>query len=100
MVLVDVVAQLLDLPGEATIYAAGGHLASLGSTAVVAFEPEDGSVPAEAEAEGLAYVLEVDEAQEVVRVWSAWRDGRIPSIEEATQAILFYAANDAFMPLT
>jgi hypothetical protein len=44
------------------------------------------------------YLLEVDIAQEVVEVWSTWRDGATPTAEEATLAIIYYAEHDAYQP--
>ena len=54
----DIVEQLDELDPEATIYAERPWLAS--SRALVALEPEDGSLPDGAE--GMAYFLEVDAA--------------------------------------
>lgn len=46
-----------------------------------------------------AYLLEVDLAKEVIRVWSEWRDGAVPTSEEATQAVIFYGEHDSYQPL-
>ncbi|MFD0730914.1 hypothetical protein [Planotetraspora mira] len=43
-----------------------------------------------------AHLLKVGIAQEVVEVWSAWRDGAPPTPEEATLAIIYYAEHDAY----
>jgi hypothetical protein len=40
---------------------------------------------------GFAYFLEVELAKEAIEVWSAWRAGAKPSIDEATRAVLYYA---------
>lgn len=46
-----------------------------------------------------AYLLEVDLALEVLEVWSAWRDGAMPSGSEAAGAVIHYAIHDAFAPI-
>lgn len=51
-------------------------------------------------ADGLVYFLEVDIAREVIEVWSAWRDGRVPTVEERVAAVTFYADHDAYLPVT
>jgi hypothetical protein len=96
MTLSALIERLDGLDEDDTIYAVGGPDADGNSPAVAAFEPEDGSLPAEAE--GMAYVLEVAVAREVVDVWREWRDGREPALDERVAAILYYARNDAYMP--
>jgi hypothetical protein len=96
MTLRDIISRLGEFDREHTIYADGGPAAALDDPAVVAFEPDDGSLPAEAN--GLDYFLEVSLAQEVLVVWKSWRDGREPSIDEAHEAVAYYATNDAYMP--
>jgi hypothetical protein len=61
--------------------------------AVVAHDAETTRV------DGLRYFLEVDLAREVLQVWSAWRDGRKPSLDDAVVAIIYYAQRDAFLPV-
>lgn len=51
-------------------------------------------------ASGFRLVLEVAVAREVVEVWSAWRGGREPSPDEAAAAVIHYAENDAYLPVT
>lgn len=48
--------------------------------------------------QGFAYLLEVSAAKDAVRVWSEWRQGRSPTVDEATDAVLYYAEHDAFQP--
>jgi hypothetical protein len=50
-------------------------------------------------AQGMEYLLEVVLARDVVRVWSQWRDGRVPTLEEKVAAIVYYAKHDAFLPV-
>jgi hypothetical protein len=96
MTLRDVLAQLEDLDEDSTIYVDGGAEAELAARAVVDVEPEDGGIPADAD--GLDYLLEVSLAKEVLDVWRQWRDGRSPSVVERHEAVMYYAANDAYLP--
>lgn len=48
---------------------------------------------------GHRYLLEVNIAIEVIEVWSAWRDGVVPSPEVATLAVIHYAETDAYQPV-
>jgi hypothetical protein len=88
----DVIRDLDRLDDDDTIYAE----APAGSArAVVAREPDDGTLPQEAI--GLHYFLEVDVAKDAIRVWSEWR-GVTPSADEKLAAVIYYAVNDAFLP--
>jgi hypothetical protein len=82
--LAEVVEQLEALDPGATIYAARPWRAK--ARAVVAVEPDDGSVPREAA--GLDYFLEVDVALEAATVSNA---------RTRIERVLHYAANDAFL---
>ncbi len=64
------------------------------SDAVVCVAPEDGGSP-----DGFTYLLEVHLARDVLHVWTSWRDGRQPSLEEAAQAVIHYAQYDAYEPV-
>jgi hypothetical protein len=90
--LLDVISELASADSEATIYAAVPFAPH--SAAMVCVEREDGGSPA-----GLSYLLEVDLAHDVLDVWARWRDGKEPTPEEATQAIIHYAVHDAYEPL-
>lgn len=48
---------------------------------------------------GMKYLLEVSLVRDALRVWSEWRQGRVPSIEEQIGAVVYYANHDAFQPL-
>jgi hypothetical protein len=48
---------------------------------------------------GLDYLLETDLAQDVVEVWSLWRNGILPTAEQATLAVIHYGENDAYQPV-
>jgi hypothetical protein len=94
MTLREAIARLDELPQDATIYAESTEPTA---RAVVAVEPEDGSVPDDAA--GLVYFLEVALAREAVDVWRRWRPGRSPSVDDRLAAVTYYAANDAWLPL-
>jgi hypothetical protein len=96
MTLAELLDRASELDDELTIYAGGGPDATASSRAVAAAEPEDGSVPPDAE--GLEYLLEADQAKEVIDVWSEWRDGAQPSTQDRVEAVTYYAKNDAFLP--
>jgi hypothetical protein len=50
--------------------------------------------------EGTEYVLEVSLMRNVIKVWSAWRNGAVPSIPQACEAVLHYAERDAYLPVS
>ena len=90
----EVVRSLDELPREAIFYIPRECNPSLVSpeTPVLLVTAD------EAQPEGWRYFLEVIIAREVLEVWSSWRDGRVPSPEEALSAIAYYAENDAYRP--
>ncbi len=90
MTLRDLVTKLSELPDEHTIYAQGDPPSA---TSVAESRPR-GPIPI-----GLKYVLEVELAREVVEIWSNWRSGRVPSTDEALEAILYYAKHDTYQPV-
>lgn len=49
--------------------------------------------------DGWTYLLELWIAQEVLEVWSAWRDGRVPTPAEGAEAVAHYAEYDAYQPV-
>ncbi|MCP3883011.1 MAG: hypothetical protein GY701_32125 [Sulfitobacter sp.] len=98
--LVDVVAKLPAIPGGdrfepgPTIFATrpwGPDSDAL----VLSEEVVDGAAPS---APSFVYLCEVLIANEVLDVWSSWRDGRRPSHVEAVDAVIYYAVNDAYQP--
>jgi hypothetical protein len=48
---------------------------------------------------GFHLLLEVSIVREVLGVWSAWREGRVPDADEAAAAVIHYAENDAYQPV-
>ena len=53
----------------------------------------------EASDDGLRYFLEVALARDAVDVWSAWRDGAEPTLDDKLMAISYYATQDAYLPV-
>src|SRR2546425_512865 len=90
----DLVADLEDLDGELSIWAAPRWRAS--SLAVVACEPGDGTVPAAAP--GMTFLCTVADARRIVRQRAAWTPGRPSSLAEQCDAIIYYAVYDEAQP--
>jgi hypothetical protein len=88
----EVVGSLNDRGGELTIYAPLSRPLTPASRVTVARE---GQVIDE----GLHYFLEVRLAAEALAVWSEWRSGRKPTVDEAVDAVEWYADHDAYMPV-
>ena len=88
----DVVGALDELDEDAVIYTDGRSTAA--RAAVVA----EGDVE-QAKADGLRYFLEVVLAKDAVAVWSEWRGGAEPTTDDKLEAIVYYAQNDAYLPL-
>lgn len=88
----QVIEHLPETDDELTIYLPPDRPVQPGTPAVVMLE-EDGDPPA-----GMRYFLEVDLAQDVLRVWSEWRHDRAPTLAEACVALEYYATHDAFLP--
>jgi hypothetical protein len=92
MRLIDAIADLDGLPRKATIYVPGAAPTITRDTEVV-LVPSGGDVP-----DGWIYLLELLIVREVLEVWSAWRGGRAPSPDEASDAVIYYAEYDAYQP--
>jgi hypothetical protein len=88
----DVVGALLELDEENVIYTDGTSPA-----ARAAVLPETDA--AAAKAEGLRYFLEVALARDAVDVWSEWRAGAEPTVDDKLMAISYYATHDAYLPV-
>jgi hypothetical protein len=86
---VDVIPALASADPEAVIYASAPLTPH--SEAMVCAE---GASPV-----GLDYLLEVALVREVLRVWANWRQGRLPTAEEAARAVIHYAQQDACEPV-
>ena len=79
---------------ELTVYAPAGVRVSP-ETPVYLVDDEAEEPPA-----GTEYVLEVSLMKEVIEVWSAWRNGIVPTIPQASEAVLHYAKYDAYLPVS
>ena len=94
MTLREVIVRLGEFEDEQTIYA---ESATPTARAAVATEPEDGAPPTAAA--GLPYLLEIAAAREAIEVWKAWRPGQAPSLDDKLEAVIYYAENDAWLPV-
>jgi hypothetical protein len=90
----EVIERLDQFGDDETIYAESTRPTA---RAVVAPEPDDGSVPPVAA--GLTYLLEVAAAREAIDVWRAWRNGKAPTPNDELKAVTYYAENDAWLPV-
>jgi len=86
----EAIKDLAELPREATIYVAEGT--TLTGAVPVLLVGRGAKAPP-----GWRYFLEVLIAREVLEVWSSWHNDRMPSPEEADEAIIYYAENDAYI---
>ncbi|WP_330301855.1 MULTISPECIES: hypothetical protein [unclassified Streptomyces] len=85
--LLDVLQSLDDQPAEAAIFAARPWTAISDAAVGVLDEPPH----------GLTYLLEVELAEDVLEVWSSWRDGAEPNVQQKCQAVIHYAEHDAYL---
>jgi hypothetical protein len=99
MKLINLLADYRSLNDKLTIYAEANPEWGPKSEAAVILPNMDGDThPIEVAGVQLQYMLEVRIAKEVIKVWSQWRGGRKPTPEEACEAVIFYAQNDAYLP--
>ena len=90
--LIEVIKQLSCFDAEYTIYAEQPWTEN--SRAMVAFEPEGGTIPSDALVANMAYLIEVNIASEFLEDWEAsLKDS--PSLPEKTQRLIQYARDDA-----
>lgn len=97
MKLIDIIDNLESFDVNLTIYAKKTPNWEQTSYAVVTQDPESGILPEEAK--GLYYLMEIYLAKEILNVWSEWRNGRKPNIQEKLEAIIYYSTHDAYMPV-
>ena len=95
MTLTEAAARLSDFSDDLTIYIERGAQTDGASEVTVAAASEDDSAWAPS---GFRYLLEVDVAKEVVEVWTAWRNGQVPTAEDAARAITYYVEHDTYEP--
>ncbi len=87
----DIVAELVVLDEQATIFAAQPWTSE--SRAIVTCEPPVGGVPQEAKASGLDYFIEVSIAREFLEGWASTLD-HAPSAQESCDRLIRYAVTD------
>lgn len=85
--LLDLLQSLDEQPAEAVIYAAKPWTAASDAAVAACGAPRP----------NLPYLLEVVLAQDVLEVWSSWRDGARPNASEKCQAVIHYAEHDAYL---
>jgi hypothetical protein len=88
-----VISGIEEFGGELAVYAPAGSPVSPG-TPVYLVDEELATPP-----EGTEYLLEVSLMRNVIKVWSAWRNGAASSIPQACEAVLHYAERDAYLPV-
>jgi len=84
--------MLDELDDEAVIYTDGASPAARADVV-------DAADAARAKADGLRYFVEVVLAKDAVVVWSEWRGGAVPTIDDKLMAVSYYASRDAYLPL-
>jgi hypothetical protein len=87
----EAIVRLADLP-EHTYFYVGQDEPNVSATTPVMLVGYDDDPP-----KGWRYYLEVPTAREVLDVWSSWRNDRAPSLDEACEAVIYYADNDAYI---
>jgi len=95
--LATLVEALDDLDDELAIYASRQDGWRPDSPAVAIAATKNGAL--RAEAAELSYFLEVPIAKEAIRVWSDWRGGAQPDTADRVEAVIYYAENDAYLPV-
>ena len=94
MTLKEVMENLECFDADQTIYVSSNTPDAL---AAVDCETADGDAPMSAK--GMSNLLEVSLARDAIRVWSEWRNGRQPTLDEKMKAVIYYSENDAFIPV-
>ena len=88
--LTELLSDPTALPYDGTLYVVRPWAAT---AEAVADEAKDAPL-------GYEYLLEVHLALDVLETWSSWRGGRRPTAEEAADAVIYYAEQDAYPPVT
>ncbi|WP_445508845.1 DUF7716 domain-containing protein [Runella salmonicolor] len=52
------------------------------------------------EIDGYTYFLEVNLISKIIQVWSYARNGKTPTLQQKCEAVIYYAKNDAYLPIT
>lgn len=77
------------------LYAPSNEAITLSTMMVLVLFRENSLVPAVPQ--GMKYFLEIELVKDVLEVWSQWRDQRVPTLQEACEAICYYASHDAYL---
>ena len=85
--------ELDELDEDATIYTDG---TSPAARAAVVHDEAERLAAREA---GLRTFIEVVLAKEAIEVWSEWRAGAEPTVDDRLEAVAYYATNDAYLPV-
>ena len=89
----QLVRELGEFGDELVLFAPAGSPVS-SQTSIYLIDEEAEEPPA-----GTDYLLEVSTMKNVLKVWSAWRNGAEPTTEQACEAVLWYADHDAYQPV-
>ena len=88
-----IIDEIGEFNDELIVYAPTGVQVSP-ETPVYLVDEENEEPPA-----GTEYVLGLSLIKNVLKVWSAWRNGAVPTIPQACEAVLHYAKYDAYLPV-
>jgi hypothetical protein len=94
MTLADVIRQIDQLDDGLCIYATPRWRAD--SPALVAPEPRDGGLPAEAK--GMTYLIGLRQARRAIAARSAWHPEQELDLQDRCKAVIYYAVYDAPEP--
>lgn len=92
MTLEELISQLTETDDGLTVYASEPWSAHSDAMAV---SNRDGTT--RPDAEGRTYLLETVLIRDVLETWSSHHGGATPSPQEACQAVIYYAENDAYL---
>jgi hypothetical protein len=95
--LADVLDRISEYENDLVIFAEAQPAWSEHSSASML--PVSSDIPAPEEIAGMRYLVEVGLAKEVIRIWSAWREGKLPTQREKCDAVIFYADYDSYQPV-
>ena len=88
----DVISKIDEFDEDQTIYLRRPWAQD--SPAMVAFEPDDGGLPAEAEEHGLGYFVEVAIARDIIEELEE-SHSTPPAVSEQCERLIQYAATEA-----
>lgn len=92
--LADLLPDIDNVPEEFVVFVPPGQPVGAQTPIELVDEEEVDDNPPE----GMRYLLEVPIIKEVLKVWSSWRGGRTPTVDEAAEAVAHYAEYDAYLP--